>query len=167
VSLGDFSQTDFCSKVSDTIDGSLRSWSMYRDLRKVLVTKQHTNSRNMQFLFRPEVYLAANLYALKLEKLSSLVECIREVSLAKLTGGQKLNLADLHTACKPYMYTLNYHSSSDYKFESSINFDLGITNATFYDMCLDNTLYAGKSRSEEEGAELAPRTSPSVLCSSP
>jgi len=69
---------------------------MYRDLRKVLTKKQHTNSRNLAYLYRPEVYLGALLYSLRLEKLSSLVECMRAVSLDKLTGGQELNESLLH-----------------------------------------------------------------------
>jgi hypothetical protein len=52
---------------------------MFRDLSKVLKTKQHTTSRNMAYLYRPEVYMAALLYSLKLEGLSTLIEAIREV----------------------------------------------------------------------------------------
>lgn len=40
---------------------------MTRDLRRVLVAKQHTNSRNKTFLHNPEIYLAAINYSLELE----------------------------------------------------------------------------------------------------
>jgi hypothetical protein len=79
VKIGLFYETEFCSKVSISLDGTFETWMMFRDLSKVLKTKQHTTSRNMAYLFRPEVYMAALLYCLKLEGLSTLIEAIREV----------------------------------------------------------------------------------------
>lgn len=77
VKIGDFWDIDFCSKISVAPDNTFSSWTMYRDMSKVLTTKQHTNSRNLSFLFRPEVYLGAMLHSLELEQISSLIESIR------------------------------------------------------------------------------------------
>lgn len=114
VDVGEFWEVEFCSKKSATTDGTLGTWKMFRDLRKVMTKKQYTNSRNLTFLYRPEVYLGALLYSLRLEKLSSLVECIRSASLNKLTGGRELDEELLFNASKRHVYTLNHNSSADY-----------------------------------------------------
>lgn len=128
------------------MDGTLGTWKMFRDLRKVMTKKQYTNSRNLAFLYRPEVYLGALLYSLRLEKLSSLVECIRSASLSKLTGGQELDEELLFNASKRHIYTLNHHSSADYQMEDIINDELGITTETLYRLAGDNKIYAGNGR---------------------
>jgi hypothetical protein len=126
---------------------------MFRNLRKVLTKKQYTNSRNLTYLYRPEVYLGALLYSLRLEKLSSLVECLRQASLLKLTGGKELNEKLLFDACKKHVYTLKHHSSADYAMEEIINYDLGITTETLYKLAADNKIYCGPDRTFELSPE--------------
>lgn len=146
VDVGEFYQVEFCSKKSATLDGTLSTWKMFRDVRKVLTKKQYTNSRNAMYFYRPEVYLGALLYSLRLEKLSSLVECMRSVCLAKLTGGQELNEELLYRACKNYVYTLKHNSSADYAMEQVINDDLGLTTEDLYRLIGDSKVYAGNDR---------------------
>jgi len=119
---------------------------MFRDVRKVLTKKQYTNSRNAMYFYRPEVYLGALLYSLRLEKLSSLVECMRSVCLAKLTGGQELNEELLYRACKNHVYTLKHNSSADYAMEEVINADLSLTTEDLYRLIGDSKVYAGNDR---------------------
>jgi hypothetical protein len=87
-------------------DGTFANWVMSRDLKKVLTTKQHTTSRNLSLLFRPEVYLAAVNYSLKLEQQSTLVEAIRDHQLSRLIGDQVIDAELIYAAAGHYMYSL-------------------------------------------------------------
>lgn len=104
----------------------------------------------MHFLFRPALYLAATNYALQLEQLSSLVEAIRGHQLSRLTGGQELDGEMIMAAAQPYMYSLRYHSSADYKVESIVNYSLGLTCCDLYRTAEDNVVYAGPTTLSEE-----------------
>lgn len=150
VKKGLFWETEFCSKISLSLDGTLGSWMMFRDLSKVLKTKQHTTSRNLTFLYRPEVYLAALLFSLKLEQASSLIEAVREQQLIRLTGGQYFDDEKLRQAAQPNMHSFRYISPLNYTMEPEINASLNITTWTYLKAIDTNTIYAGPTHLTQE-----------------
>lgn len=54
--MGRFDEVEFCSKWSFASDGTLGSWSMCRDVSKLLKTKQYFTGANKHILNYPSLH---------------------------------------------------------------------------------------------------------------
>jgi len=84
LSIGEFYEIDFCSKISHSVDGTIANWHFTRDPLKVLQTKQYVTSSNLQLLKNPFLHRKAIYEGFRSEKVSKLVEDMLLVQMSKL-----------------------------------------------------------------------------------
>jgi len=84
IQIGKFYEIEFCSKWSDSKDGTLESWTMCRSVKKLMTTKQYFTGQNKHILSDPWLHRKAILDGFESEKVSRLVEDMLTVQLERL-----------------------------------------------------------------------------------
>jgi len=84
IQIGKFYDIEFCSKWSDSPDGTLENWSMCRSVKKLMTTKQYFTGKNKHILNDPWLHRKAILEGFESEKISRLIEDMLRVQLERL-----------------------------------------------------------------------------------
>lgn len=145
VDFGDFWQVAFCSKWSLTIDGTIGTWIMIRDVSKILTRKQYFTGRNAHLLQHPRLHREAIYEGFKHERVSQLIEdilmmMIRQFDDVSLSSEEKTRLI------RDYAGVRYAQDPADYAAEAFVNRIMGVEIGTLYNLCINPVIYAGGKR---------------------
>jgi hypothetical protein len=143
ITVGKYYEADFCSKWSFVIDETdINTWTMTRDLSKVLNTKMYYYKDNALLHAIPAIHAQAILDGVRAEKVSKLLEDILSLRVKSCLGGADMSqlLLDIDvkkaydtvfTQYKQFFYTSDL---TPYSYENQINLKLGLTYSSIIEL---------------------------------
>lgn len=110
---------------------------MYRDVSKVLFTRNIYTGSNEAIKSRPDIHASAIAKGFESEKVSSLIESILWRRVENPIEDEKL----LSVASNYYKYRLTESDDKGYEHEFTINNRVGVGLSDYYQMCIHSKLY--------------------------